>query len=101
MTKRFLKTVSLLLATGAVATMIAAPAQAESKKRFCKTYAKIATRQYYEAKASGCGFSGAYWHPLKGAHKAWCMAVPRDQAEDGHAYRANKLNRCQGVEEGD
>ena len=92
---------SFALSAAALAAMVVAtPAQA-SKRSFCKRYAKRAVSQFYEAKREQCGYGGAYWHPYKSAHKAWCMAVSRNVAERGDAHRVNMLNRCEGIEEGD
>ena len=101
MTKHSIRqtTVAALIAAVSL-TALAGSAQA-SKRSFCKNYAKRAVSQFYEAKREGCGFSGAYWHPFKGAHRAWCMGVSRDVARRGDVHRINMLNRCEGIEEGD
>ena len=94
MTNRLIKGVFVLASAAAVATMVAAPAQA-GKKSFCKQYARIATSQYYQSIDLECNFSGAYWHPAKNLHKLWCMGQPRHVADEGNDYRAQKLSICQ------
>ncbi len=80
----------------AMSSLIAsAPAQAQSKKQFCKTYARVAVKQYKQSIRLECNFHSPYFHPARALHRLWCMGQPRDVANDGNMRRAEMLSLCE------
>jgi hypothetical protein len=61
---------------------------------FCRSYARIASAQYEESRANGCGLFGGRWQESLDAHYNWCLGSPIAVVENEEDYRNGELRTC-------
>ena len=95
MSKNLMTKMALIIGLAAGSLIASAPAHAGAKKQFCKTYARVAVKQYKQSIQLECNFQSPYFHPARKLHELWCMTQPEDVANAGNMRRAEMLSLCE------
>jgi len=68
-------------------------ANAQSRAKFCNSYADDAVEQNNTNEERDCGYSGSRWSDNRTQHFAWCMIFPK-QAKAEQDARQKQLREC-------
>ncbi len=68
-------------------------ASAQSRAKFCNSYADDAVEQNNTNEERDCGYSGSRWSDNRTQHFAWCMIFPK-QAKAEQDARQKQLREC-------